>query len=47
MGGSAIAGPLFFCFGYKFFLLCGGVAFLQGFLRRMRVLVCVFVVKVW
>jgi hypothetical protein len=42
VGGSAVAGPLFFLFWCKFFLVCGGVGFLQGFLRRMRVLVWCF-----
>jgi len=42
VGGSAVAGPLFFCFGARFFLFCGGVAFLQGFLRKVRVLMWCF-----
>jgi hypothetical protein len=32
----------FFCFLEGFFIFCGGGAFLQGFLRRMRVLVWCF-----
>jgi hypothetical protein len=42
VGGSASAGsPIFFVCG-GFFLFCGGVAFLQGFLRKVPALVWCF-----
>jgi hypothetical protein len=41
MGGSAVAGPLFFCFGASFFVLWWSGVF-AGVLRRMRVLVWCF-----
>jgi hypothetical protein len=41
VGGSAVAGPLFFCFGASFFVLWWR-AFLRGFFREIGVLVWCF-----
>jgi hypothetical protein len=42
VGGSANAGSSIFLLWGGIFLFCGGGAFLQGFLRKMRVLVWCF-----